>query len=49
MRTNIYFTDEARKKADRLAELLGLPLSRLFNYLIEYYIRKEKINIDKLD
>jgi hypothetical protein len=48
MRTNIYFTPENRARADALAKLLGLPLARLFNFLIEYYLRKEKIKLDKI-
>lgn len=47
MRTNIYFTPENRAKADALAKMLGLPISRLFNFLIEYYLRKEKIDLNE--
>lgn len=46
MRVNIYFTEKGKTKADKLASILGLPLSRLFNFLVEYYVRKEKINLD---
>lgn len=49
MRTNIYFSKVGKEKADKLAAYLGLPLSRLFAYLIEYYVRKEKIKITDLE
>lgn len=49
MRANIYFSKVGKEKADRLAAYLGLPLSRLFAYLIEYYVRKEKIKITDLE
>jgi antitoxin component of RelBE/YafQ-DinJ toxin-antitoxin module len=43
MRTNIYLSPENKQKAKALAESLGLPLSRLFVFLVEYYLRNEKL------
>lgn len=42
----MYFTKENKEKADKLANHIGVPLSRLMTFLIEYYIRKEKIKFD---
>ena len=46
LRINIYLTSTAKEKGNKLAALLGLPFSRLLGFLIDYYIRKEKINLD---
>ena len=48
MRINIYLKDEVRARARGLAEMLGLPLSRLLGFLVDYYIRKESITDEDL-
>lgn len=45
MRVNIYLSNETRPRVVRLAEIMNLPLSRLFAFLVEYYVRKEGINL----
>jgi antitoxin component of RelBE/YafQ-DinJ toxin-antitoxin module len=45
MRTNIYLTPKNKEKAKALADTLGLPLSRLFVFLVEYYLRNENVKL----
>jgi hypothetical protein len=45
MRTNIYLSPENKQKAKALADVLGLPLSRLFVFLVEYYLRNQNVKL----
>jgi antitoxin component of RelBE/YafQ-DinJ toxin-antitoxin module len=49
MRILSYYNDAIRFKAEKVSTMLGLPVSRLLGFLLDYYIRKEKIVLEKKD